>query len=171
MPIVTYDFHGLWRLDPEALGEPGKRSFRLVAENDGGRAIMWAEKQHLQGLAMAIHQIVSATQCADRPVGDGESVVQRGSRAPVHTTIIMRTDRFELGVDASTDSFVLLAHDQEAADTAPHIFACRPSLRQLAALAESIEILAAAGRRRCPVCGQPLEMGVEHQHNQLEAGN
>ncbi|GAC1396352.1 MAG: hypothetical protein NVSMB65_15510 [Chloroflexota bacterium] len=95
MPIVTYDFHGLWRLSPEALGEPGKRSFRLVAENDGGRAILWAEKQHLQGLAMAIYQMLSATQDAV-PAG---TEARQGSRAPVYTTLIMRTDRFELGVE------------------------------------------------------------------------
>jgi uncharacterized repeat protein (TIGR03847 family) len=166
---MTYDFHALWRLEPEALGEPGKRAFRLVAENDGGRAILWAEKQHLQGLALAIHQLLSATA----GVGEAASEPRRGALAAVRMTLIMRTDRFELGFDPPSDSFVLQAHDQEAPGNAPHVFSCHPTRGQLQALAENVETLAAAGRPRCPVCGQILEPGTQHHHpqGQLEAGS
>jgi hypothetical protein len=167
VPIITYEFTALWRLEPEALGVPGKRTFRLVTENDAGRAILWAEKQHLQGLAMAIQQLLGATE----GLGASGGEVARGTPATMRTTLIMRVDRFELGVDPATEGYVLLAHDMEAPDAAPHAFSCRPTRRQLEALATSIETLAAAGRPRCPVCGEPLEAGTQHRHNsQLEAG-
>jgi hypothetical protein len=168
VPIITYEFNALWRLEPEALGVPGKRAFRLVGENDAARAILWAEKQHLQGLAMAAQQMLGATD----GMGEDAAEIGRGTPAAMRTTLIMRVDRFELGVDPATGGYVLLAHDMEAPDAAPHTFACRPSRRQLETLATSIETLAAAGRPRCPVCGEPLEAGVQHRHNsQLEAGN
>jgi hypothetical protein len=167
VPIITYEFTALWRLEPEALGVPGKRTFRLVTENDAGRAILWAEKQHLQGLAMAVQQLLGATE----GLGASGGEVVRGAPATMRMTLIMRVDRFELGVDPATESYVLLAHDMEAPDAAPHTFSCRPTRRQLEALATSIETLAAAGRPRCPVCGEPLEAGTQHRHNsQLEAG-
>lgn len=167
MPIVTYDFYAVSRLESEALGVPGKRTFRLIAENDAGRAILWAEKQHLQGLALAAHQMLSATE------GAGEKAAVSsvpGAPAALRTTVIMRVDRFELGIDPATESYVLLAHDMEAPDTAPHTVCCRPTRHQLQELAANIEHVAAAGRPRCPVCGEPLEPGAQH-HHQPETGH
>jgi len=165
--IMTYEFHALWRLEPEALGAPGKRTFRLVAENDAGRAILWTEKQHLQGLASAAYQTLSATEGM---VDSSEKPPERGTPSPLRTTLIMRVDRFELGVEPTSGGFVLLGHDAEAPDAAPHSFSCFPTREQLTTLTAHIESLAAAGRPRCPVCGEPLQAGVQHRHNQSQLG-
>ena len=41
MAVVSYEFRTVRRLESEAIGVPGKRTFRLLADNDAGSAIIW----------------------------------------------------------------------------------------------------------------------------------
>lgn len=160
MSLVIYDFQHLDRLEPEALGEPGQRTFRLLVENNAGLAVLWAEKQHLQGLATAIDQLLEATPDPTRH----DDAAPTNTRAGVKTTLMMRASRFELGMDRREGGYVLQAYDVELPQGAPAIFTCRPTRDMLAALTTAIMSLAAAGRPRCPICGQPIEAGRPHDH-------
>ena len=42
----------------EAIGEPGKRRFRLMAIVGGDTHIVWMEKQQVQALGLALEQVL-----------------------------------------------------------------------------------------------------------------
>jgi uncharacterized repeat protein (TIGR03847 family) len=164
MAVVSYEFRTVRRLESEAIGVPGKRTFRLLAENDGGSAVIWTEKEHLASLAMAIrHMLTSYPEPGGRPRGLPEVPVP----APlIRLTLTFHADRFELGHDGETGELLLYAHDWEVDETGPHSFSCRVPRRQMEALASNIEAVCAAGRPVCDVCGLPIS-GPDHVHGQV----
>ena len=46
------EFTNLTRLTPEAIGEPGKRTFRVMADSGSSSATIWLEKEQLFQLAL-----------------------------------------------------------------------------------------------------------------------
>jgi uncharacterized repeat protein (TIGR03847 family) len=163
MAVVSYEFRTVRRLLAEAIGVPGKRTFRLLADNDAGSAIIWTEKEHLASLAMAIRHML---QTRDDPSGRRRELPEVPAPAPlIRLTVSFHADRFELGHDAETGEFMLFAHDWEVDETAPHTFSCRVPRAQLETLAGNIETVCAAGRPRCEICGLPIN-GPDHVHGE-----
>jgi len=161
--VVSYEFRTVRRLEAEAIGVPGKRTFRLVADNDAGAAVIWTEKEHLQRLAMAVRHMLNA----NAEVRGQRALPEVPAPAPlIRLTLSFHADRFELGHDAETGEFTLYAHDWEVDETAPHTFSCRILRRQLESLATNIEFVCAKGRPRCDVCGQPIS-GPDHVHGEV----
>lgn len=164
MAVVSYEFRTARRLESEAIGVPGKRTFRLMAENEAGSATIWTEKEHLVSLAMAIRHMLSAN---DEPAGLPRGLPEVPSPAPlIRLALSFHADRFELGHDATTGEFMLYAHDWEVDETGPHTFCCRVPRSQMEALAANIEAVCAAGRPRCDVCGLPIN-GPNHVHGEV----
>lgn len=163
MAVVSYEFRQVARLEAEAIGAPGRRTFRLLAENEAGTATVWTEKEHLVHLAVAIRHMLGAAapQGPARPRSDA-------SAAPplIRLSISFHADRFELGHDAESGEFLLLAHDWEVDETAPHTFSCRVPQAQMEDLATNIEMVSSAGRPRCTVCGLPIT-GSDHVHGTM----
>lgn len=162
--VVSYEFRTARRLEAEAIGVPGKRTFRLLAENEAGSAIIWTEKEHLQALASAMRHMLNANE---EPVGRPRGLPEVPAPAPlIRLTLSFHADRFELGHDAETGEFMLYAHDWEVDETGPHTFCCRVPRRQMETLAAHIERVCAAGRPRCEVCGLPIS-GPDHIHGEV----
>ena len=161
--VVSYEFRTVRRLEAEAIGVPGKRTFRLLAENDAGAATIWTEKEHLAALAMAIRHMLNAN---DEPNGRPRGLPEVPTAAHlIRISLSFHADRFELGHDGGTGEFLLYAHDWEVDETGPHTFSCRIPRTQLEALASNIERVCAAGRPRCDVCGLPIN-GPNHVHGE-----
>lgn len=161
--VVSYEFRAVRRLQSEAIGVPGKRTFRLLADNDAGSAVIWTEKEHLAGLAMAIRHMLSANE---ERIGRPRGLPEVPAPAPlIRLTLTFHADRFELGFDGETGEFLLYAHDWEVDETGPHTFSCRVLRTQMEALAANIEAVCAAGRPRCDVCGLPIN-GPDHVHGE-----
>ena len=53
------EFTNLSRLLADAVGEPGERTFRILADSDSSSAVLWLEKEHLYELAMGIQQLLA----------------------------------------------------------------------------------------------------------------
>ena len=162
--VVSYEFRAVRRLEAEAIGKPGKRTFRLLADNDAGGAVIWTEKEHLARLALAARHMLSVNkEPGNRPRGLPEAPAP----APlIRLTLSFHADRVELGYDAATGEFMLYAHDWEVDETGPHTFSCRIPRAQLQALAANIEKAVAGGRPRCEVCGLPVS-GPDHVHGEI----
>jgi len=161
--VVSYEFRAVRRLESEAIGVPGKRTFRLVADNDAGSAIIWTEKEHLVRLAMAVRHMLETYK--ERP--RRRALPEVPAPAPlIKLTLSFHADRFELGHEAETGEFTIYAHDWEVDETAPHTFSCRIPRLQMETLAANIETVCAAGRPRCEICGFPLN-GPDHVHGEL----
>jgi uncharacterized repeat protein (TIGR03847 family) len=158
MAARQYDFELVSRLDPDAVGLPGHRRFRLVAQNETATAFLWLEKEQLQALGLAVDQLLT-------PI---KAVWSRGAEAAAAAapatfdggaSVEIRVGRLGLGFDEDAKRFVLVAHDLEAGADDPPTFRCQCSRSQLARLSEGISVLTTAGRSRCPLCGTPLSDG------------
>jgi uncharacterized repeat protein (TIGR03847 family) len=162
---AQYVFGPVTRLQAQAVGEPGHRTFRLLVESDDGRAAaLWVEKEQLQALGLAVEQLLAEFQ--------GRGGVRPPRQPPVETfppnpTVDFKVGRLALGQDESElesgPRYVLLVYDLEGSGSEEEepsqraTFACRATREQLRSLSRSIAEVVAAGRPRCPLCGEPMD--------------
>ncbi len=166
MAEARVDFTRIHRLEAVAVGEPGQRTFHILAESDSSRADVWLEKEQLFQLALAIHQMLDA-------VREGEDAAAASSadeelEAPPLTRVDFKAGRLGLRHDDSRGMFIVEAHDIESpritdedapADIA--LWAPRPRLERFAE--QALEVCA-AGRPLCPLCGAPMEPAERGGH-------
>lgn len=148
------------RLHVEALGEPGQRRFRLMAVVGGETHVIWLEKQQLQALGVALEQVLRQLP---------EHGPDLESTSPpidfdLSTRRQFRAGRLELGYDERRDRLVVIAHDisseQDEADIdVQPPFLCRLTRSQARSISNEAITVVAAGRPRCPMCGQPMGPG------------
>ncbi len=149
------EFTSISSITPEALGEPGKRTFRLLVEDAAGSAMLWMEKEQLFQLAMAITRLQAILPASgeeeSQPPGAG------GEGAGPHYEFTV--GKIVLGHEGNSDRFVIDAYDagvEESEDDAPTIrlWGVRGQLRTFAA--EALKVCA-AGRPICPLCSEPMD--------------
>jgi uncharacterized repeat protein (TIGR03847 family) len=171
MADAQHEFGLATRLDADALGEPGKRTFRLLVRSGSASALVWIEKQELMALAVAMEQVleqvapgeVTAAEMAPRsvPVQD----------FPLNPTLEFRVGQLQLGHDGSNEQFQLVASDIEELEQGKETptLSVRMPYRMASALCQQISALASSGRPLCPLCGQP--MGPEPHSCPLSNGH
>ena len=162
-PLASRGLGDAQRAQVEALGEPGKRRFRLLAVVDGQTFIVWMEKQQLDALGRALEQVL------DQLPARGPEVL------PAHEPVAFdlnsrrqfRAGRMELGFDEERDRLVIIAHDIEAEPGEEPSFQCRLTRAQARELSAEAANVVAAGRPRCVLCGEPMGPGPHTcpQHN------
>jgi uncharacterized repeat protein (TIGR03847 family) len=162
---AQYVFGPATRLQAQAIGEPGHRTFRLLIESDDGRAAaLWVEKEQLQALGLAVEQILAEFQS---PPGTRPPRQPPVETFPPNPTVDFKVGRLALGQDESEletgPRYVLLVYDIEGSGSdeeepsQPATFAARATREQLRALSRNIADVVASGRPRCPLCGEPME--------------
>ena len=162
---AQYVFGPATRLQAQSIGEPGHRTFRLLVESDDGRAAaLWVEKEQLQALGLAVEQLLAEFQGRLSPRPARQPPIET---FPPNPTVDFKVGRLALGQDESEletgPRYVLLVYDLESGageedePNQPATFACRATREQLRALSRNIAEVVAAGRPRCPLCGEPLE--------------
>ncbi len=161
MSSNTEDFGPVSRIQPDAVGVPGNRRFRLLLEGDRGSACLWLEKEQLQALGLAIEQLLAPLATIWTSKAPDQPTPASAGEFPPHPTIEFQVGRLALGFDEESQQFLLLVHDVEAEQEGPPTLTCRATRPQLRVLSQSIASLVAAGRPRCPLCGQPIE-GASH---------
>lgn len=155
-----HDFDAVRRLEPDAVGVPGRRRFRLVVQNNEQTAFLWLEKEQLQALGLAVDQMLTPIKAVWSRTGAEEAAsAERPFDGPA--SVELQVARLGLGYDEDSKLFILVAHDAESGADDPPSFRCRCSRSQLARLSRSIAVLTSAGRPRCPICGSPLD-GTPH---------
>jgi uncharacterized repeat protein (TIGR03847 family) len=156
-------FGPVTRLQAQALGRPGERTFRLLVEADDGRtAILWLEKEQLQALGLAVEQLLAEVQ--GRLASAAESAATDAT-FPEPPTLELRVSRLALGQDETQPEngarYVVLVYDRDAGEEPvrtdkPATFACRATREQLRLLSRNVADVVSAGRPRCPLCGEAL---------------
>ncbi|MCC6312749.1 MAG: DUF3090 family protein [Thermomicrobiales bacterium] len=154
------------RVRAEALGEPGKRRFRLLVVIDGDTHVAWMEKQQLQALGLALEQMLEQI-----PHPDVESAAPPASQSvefDQNTRSQFRVGRMELGYDERSDRLVIIAHDinqddddEEEDEEAPGTedepaLTFRLTREQAREISAEAAAVVAAGRPRCTMCGAPI---------------
>jgi uncharacterized repeat protein (TIGR03847 family) len=154
----SYDLGDVTLLTPVAVGQPGKRTFFLAVGQTGRWLRVWLEKEDLQGLAMAVRQFLFALH------EKNPHIAKRAESTPMSEDVPIGLPSAELEVDELT-----LGHDDGGAkvDVVAHGFGprrvdkvvvhLRATLGQLRRLGNQADGIYAAGRPRCPLCGEPID--------------
>ncbi len=140
------------RIEARATGQPGQREFRLWVV--GARqefARLKLEKEHLLGLRMAIHRVLSED---DAPASPSDQPLDDFPAVPGYDFVVGR-----LGVAFSeADSLMVLEADEVAPEEEKSPFTLRFGFNhpQAARLAHEIDEIIATGRPLCRLCGQSI---------------
>ncbi len=139
---------------PQALGEPGRRRFRIVVVVEGMTWMLWMEKQQVQALGLAMEQILEFMPLRNAL----PDWVLQETDYDEDTDLQFRVGRIEMGFDAGDSQVVIAAHDiaQDDMDADPDL-RFRMSLQMARAFSEEASELMTKGRPLCPMCGLPKE--------------
>ncbi|MBM3934424.1 MAG: DUF3090 family protein [SAR202 cluster bacterium] len=147
------EFTRISTLRANALGEPGKRTFRIIAASGESTAQVWLEKEQLFQLALAINQLVETlpevSASAPEDIGRRE--------APASTHVDFKVGKLVLGLYGANRRFIIDVHDIESHEEEPATIRIWGTQEQFVAFAEEAMQVCAAGRPLCPLCGQPLD--------------
>lgn len=144
------EFTSVSGLRAESVGEPGKRTFRIVVDSASSSAAIWLEKEQLFQLALAIQQLI-ATLPEDRPT-DGEAPSDR--EAAGLTRLDFKVDKLVLGHDGRSGLFIIDAHDPDNHESA--MLRVWANLDQAKEFSQEALSVCASGRPLCPLCGRPM---------------
>ena len=147
-------------VEAEAIGVPGKRTFKITAASSRGVAVVWMEKEQLFQVGASIKRFLAAGPETAAP--DLHPARPRPG-PPVETEF--KAGEMSLRYDSSTGVLTLIAAAVEPPQDAEH-----PGLEEAPAavqfsfthpmaetLAERALEACAAGRRPCPFCGGPID--------------
>jgi uncharacterized repeat protein (TIGR03847 family) len=148
--MATYHFGPIDALDAEAIGVPGKRTFRIRAWKDQATASLWLEKQQLLALSLALRQVIAQA-------GQNAQPSPQPTRPfPDQPTVDMKVGRLALGRDQDSGRLILWAQEVGAEEEASPNFTCHFAWEQALAFCEQAEAVCAAGRPICPLCSEPI---------------
>jgi uncharacterized repeat protein (TIGR03847 family) len=136
----------------ESFGEPGQRTFRLLAQTAEGTVALWLEKQQLAMLGAALEDLLERT-----PEGTAASAGGLESSGFVGD-LEVRVGSLAVGFDPEEEAFSLEAADFTSSLGLSGItmYARRD---QFVELEQEISEIVSRSRPRCLLCGQPLTPG------------
>jgi uncharacterized repeat protein (TIGR03847 family) len=149
-----FDFGQAELLEPEAIGEPGKRMFRVRVLSGGDAASLWMEKEQLTALAMAMRQLFEQNEEAA-----GGPEPSTSDPFPDQPKVDFKIGRLGIGYDERQRMVVIFAYKLEAEEDedAPPEFSCQATLHQCDRFATKAEEVISAGRPLCILCGGPMD--------------
>ena len=152
-----WDFGQTERLEPEAIGEPGERTFRLRALSGGRAASLWLEKEQLAALTVMLRQLLDQT-APNEPTSQPDTSASTAP-FPQDAEVDFKIGRLGIGYDERERTVTIFAYALDVADDedAEPTFSCQITHAQCAALAGRAEEVISAGRPLCLLCGAPLD--------------
>lgn len=149
-----HDFGRAQLLEPQAIGEPGQRTFRLRVLSGGQSASLWLEKEHLIALTMAIRQVLEQLPGSEvEPDADPPAP----STMPDEAEVEFKIGRLGIGYDEGKRMVLIYAYTVEDEEDAPPSFSCGISARQCQNFAQRAEEVISGGRPVCPICETPID--------------
>ncbi|MGB2695566.1 MAG: DUF3090 family protein [Dehalococcoidia bacterium] len=149
-----WDFGQADVLEPEAIGEPGKRRFRLKVLSGTEAASLWLEKEQLAALTVAIRQLLEQTGEA---VGSEQEPVRALDQFPDQPKVDLQIGRLGIGYDEQQRVVAIYAYKPEEPENAPPTFSCHLSRGQCRTFADQAEEVIGKGRPACELCGGPVD--------------
>ncbi len=144
---ARHDLGNCSLVEPEYVGSPGQRTFRLYADGENGSALLWLEKEELYELALAIKRMLRTSVRET-----GEPVA--GASAAFKADFNCKVTALSLGHDRRSDRYMILAQVSEEEDDAIAMWADTEVMDWLADRAFEVHD---AGRARCVLCGGPMQ--------------
>ena len=150
---ARYRLGALSHVYTEAKGEPGQRTFRLGLKSGAATGSLWLEKEQLYQLAIHLQEIASSLPDTGEP---GHSEAPEPEWTGGIANLDFKVGKLSLGHDASSNCFLVVAHDIEEPDETTATTSFWLTLQQGEELAKEAIKVCAAGRPKCFLCGQPV---------------
>jgi uncharacterized repeat protein (TIGR03847 family) len=140
------------QLRAESFGEPGSRTFRLLAEESSARVSLWLEKEQIVMLARAAAELLT------RVPADLSSPSESPTAHGFVGDLEVRVGSLSVGFDSGAGAFSFEATDFESPFglEAIKLLADREQFEQMQT---DLDDIISAGRPRCVLCGTPLSGG------------
>ena len=151
MHRARHDIGLVKRLSVESFGEPGSRTFRIVAEAEGGTALIWMEKQQLSALAISIKSYL------EQLPGESSSSGEPAQMSSPEPSFDFKVASLAMAYDESSHRFGILASDVDDAESETVTVACWAHRDQASRMADEALEIVAAGRPPCPLCHGPMD--------------
>jgi uncharacterized repeat protein (TIGR03847 family) len=154
-----FDLGNVENLRADAVGEPGKRTFRLRIVGGSGSATLWLEKEQLQAVGLAADQLLAQLRAKRTGTNEPAAPSSESGDFPQTPVYEFRVGQLGIGYDEARDMVILLIHDRAAEADGPATLVCRAGRGRMRTLSSEITATVSAGRPRCPLCGQPMTGG------------
>jgi uncharacterized repeat protein (TIGR03847 family) len=166
MTQSVIDLNPVTHVTANAIGEPGQRVFYIQGRQASLLITLLCEKEQVQALAIGIEQILMQLAQKDpQKIGPLDEVLAQDMSLEEPVEPLFRVGQMGLGYDEDSNLLVLVmqellpeGEDPESVSIAR--FWLTPV--QGRTLARQALQVVAAGRPQCPLCGAPMEAGVEH---------
>ena len=148
----TQDLGSLQHISADAVGQPGQRRFRLrLITKSVEYAYIWLEKEQLVALSEAIDTVLEEYSSGS-VVGNPDDPV---FPLDVNLEIDSRSGNLSLGLNKTDELIILVA----VGISGEEAFSLSIQFDYVLAkeLCAQIEILVAAGRQPCQLCGGPID--------------
>ncbi|MQF86395.1 MAG: DUF3090 family protein [SAR202 cluster bacterium] len=150
--FARYDLGSCNLVEPQFVGIPGSRTFRLYVQGETKSALLWLEKEELYELALTIKQLLRA------PIREtGEPAYSADQNQ--YVDIEQKINGLSLGVDKETGSYMILASFSGSLEDSVLMWLEPNILNWLADRAFEIH---GAGRSRCPLCHSLMSNDKDH---------
>lgn len=151
------DFGSVSGLEAEAIGEPGRRTFRLRVRSGRRTASLWLEKEQVQALGVALMRLLVRVGKAEKLPAPGASPSPL-SPFPEQPTLDLKVGRLGLGYQRSEERVLLFAYGpEEESKEGEAAVVCRAGIDHCRDLIAAIEAILAAGRPICSLCLTPID--------------
>ena len=149
----------LSRIEAESIGEPGRRTFKLLLDAGNAHCTLWLEKEQLYQLGIHLRDAVESLTEEER---GHESRHQDAGWSGEGEEVDFKVGGMGLSHDKQANSFYISAIEREnpeseAESESPNSISFWISLAQARTLAEDALRICAAGRPLCFLCGQPID--------------
>ena len=148
---AQYELGGVANLRPEAIGEPGNRTFRMLIESGAASVCLWMEKEQLYQLGVYLEEATESEENAP----DQDSLESQWSGGA--TSLDFKIGRMSLAHSPATNSFMLTAHDLEDAEDSEAKVSFWVAYSQAKEFAQEALRVCAAGRPICGLCNRPID--------------
>lgn len=138
----------------DAVGEPGRRRFRVMALGDANKAVcLWLEKEQLAALGEALKEALGE---------DPGSTMAGPEEEPVFPAIWnceFKVGQLTLAMDKEERRFELRGEPLAPEESDPASCQFSFTFEQARRLVPRIAAVIAAGRKPCPLCSAPMDPG------------
>jgi uncharacterized repeat protein (TIGR03847 family) len=159
MPEFQYDFDPVDRITTGTIGEPGNRTFFLQARRGRELVSLVVEKQHVSALAEAVDQLLENLAERNPLLSTSDDLLGYTNMAleePLEETF--RVAELGLGYDEDRDLLVIIARAMGDDDSEREFARLTMTREQARALSREGAEVVTKGRKRCPQCGEPMEL-------------
>lgn len=148
---AQYELGGVATIRPEAVGQPGQRTFRLLIESGAASICLWLEKEQLYQLGVYLDE---ATESEEPASGQEASESQWSGGA---TSLDFKIGKMSLAHNPASNSFLLIAHDVNDPEDSEAKVSFWVNYTQAKELGRETLQVCAAGRPTCALCGRPID--------------